>query len=82
MRTATLYRLSKRVASAVSVPLTLHWSLAPALEEGKTGDARRHVYDNAAPEVALVGCVMIVLKMVYGLDGKERWTRHIDMNDY
>jgi RNA polymerase I-specific transcription initiation factor RRN7 len=71
-KTATMYRLAKRVASKLSVPLTIHWSLGPELERRKMGDARRHLYDKAPPEVGLVGCVMIVLKMVYGLDGEER----------
>ncbi|KIM46103.1 hypothetical protein M413DRAFT_16851 [Hebeloma cylindrosporum] len=69
--TPTLYRLAKRVASTLSVPLTIHWSLGPEVERRKAGDARRHLYDKAPPEVGLVGCVMIVLKMIGPKDEEE-----------
>ncbi|KAF8974480.1 hypothetical protein BDZ97DRAFT_1935346 [Flammula alnicola] len=76
--TPMLYRLAKRVASVVSVPLTLHSSLAPELARLKAHDPARHQYDNAPPEVALLACVIIVLKMVYGLDGQERAPKDAD----
>jgi RNA polymerase I-specific transcription initiation factor RRN7 len=70
---ATLYRLTKRLASLLSLPLTLHSSLAPRLQRVKSWDPERHKYDNIAPELAFLATGMIVLKMVYGLDGKSRF---------
>ncbi|KDR83659.1 hypothetical protein GALMADRAFT_56567 [Galerina marginata CBS 339.88] len=67
--TPVLYGLTKRVASVLSVPLTLDASLAPSLEQVKAKDALRHGYDNAPTEVGLVASLIIVVKMVYGLDG-------------
>lgn len=67
-----LYMLSKRLAKVLSIPLTLHPSLAPGLSKRRRGDPDRHQSDSAPAEVGLLAAVMIVLKMVYGLDGNER----------
>ncbi|KAG6857092.1 hypothetical protein H0H87_009653 [Tephrocybe sp. NHM501043] len=67
-----LYRLTKRLGQILSLPLTLHHTLAPGLEKRRTYDPERHVYDNVAPEVSLMAAGMIVLKLVYGLDGRPR----------
>lgn len=40
----------------------------------KSHDPERHKYDNVPPEVAMMATCIIVLKMVYGFDGK---TRHV-----
>ena len=69
---AMLYMLSKRLAKALSIPLVLHPSLAPGLSKRRRGDPDRHKSDSAPAEVGLLAAVMIVLKMVYGLDGNER----------
>lgn len=39
----------------------------------KIRDPEHHKYDNAPPEVALIATVIVVLKLVYGLDGKKRY---------
>jgi hypothetical protein len=65
--------MSKKLAAALSLPLTLHYSLAPQLKVVKSKDPERHKYDNLPPEVALVATVVVVLRLVYGLDGKERY---------
>lgn len=65
---AMVYRLAKRTANVLSIRLTLHSSLSPEGDE----DTARQQYDNGPPEVALVACIIIVLKLVYGLDGQER----------
>ncbi|KAG6873762.1 hypothetical protein C0995_011581 [Termitomyces sp. Mi166 len=70
-----LYRLTKRLGQILSLPLTLHHTLAPGLEKRRTHDPERHVYDNVAPEVSLMGVAIIVLKMVYGFDGRTRTPR-------
>jgi RNA polymerase I-specific transcription initiation factor RRN7 len=70
--TAVTYMLTKRVANLLELPLTLHHSLAPKLAKLKAQDPESHVYDNAPPEVSLMCAVVIVLKMVYGLDGQAR----------
>lgn len=65
---AVLYNLGKTVAHVLSLPLTLHHTLAP-----KDDDPESHKYDNVSPELALLVAVVIVLKMVYGLDGQRRY---------
>jgi hypothetical protein len=60
------------VAKVLELPLTLHYALAPGLERAKKRDPGWHKSDNAPPEVTMVAVVVIVLKMVYGLDGRRR----------
>ncbi|OJT03792.1 RNA polymerase I-specific transcription initiation factor rrn7 [Trametes pubescens] len=67
-----IYVLTKRLARLVSIPLTLHRSLAPALVRTKKRDPTFHKQDSAVPEVALVSAVIVVMKMAYGLDGSPR----------
>lgn len=69
---AVLYRLSKTLAHVLSLPLVLHHTLAPRLAQSKDEDGDSHKYDDIPPELALVVVVVIVLKMVYGLDGSPR----------
>ena len=69
---ATLYVLTKALARAVSIPLTLDRTLAPALRRAKKKDPSFHKSDNAVPEVSLIATVIVALKMVYGLDDKLR----------
>ncbi|KAI0719577.1 hypothetical protein C8T65DRAFT_706255 [Cerioporus squamosus] len=71
----TLYVMTKKLARVVSIPLTLHRSLAPELVRKKKKDPAYHKHDSAVPEVALVAAVIVVMKMVYGLDGKPRRPR-------
>lgn len=78
---ATLYKLTKRLAHILSLPLTLHHTLAPALKSNSKGDPDGHKYDNIPPEVGFVATCIVVLKMVYGLDGKTRYTRSTVSND-
>lgn len=70
---ATLYAMTKKLARVLSVPLTLHRSLAPELVRINKKDPTFHKLDSAIPEVALVAVVIVVIKMVYGLDGKPRY---------
>ncbi|KAG6869271.1 hypothetical protein C0993_000024 [Termitomyces sp. T159_Od127] len=65
------HALSKRLGQILSLPLTLHHTLAPGLEKRPSG----HAYDTVAPEVSLMGVAIIVLKMVYGFDGRTRTPR-------
>lgn len=67
-----LYGLTKRLGKILSLPLTAHRSLAPGLKKLKNYDPGQHIYDNVAPEVALISAGIVVLKMVYGLDGRTR----------
>lgn len=69
---ATLYILSKKLARVLSLTLTLHHSLSPTLRRVKKRDPEHHKYDNAPVEVSLGAVVIVVLKLVYGLDGKKR----------
>lgn len=70
--TPTLYGLTKHIASILSLPLTMHSSLAPGLRKKRKGDPGFHQMDNVPIEVSLMASCIIVLKMVYGLDGVER----------
>lgn len=70
---ATLYILTKKVARVISIPLMLHNSVASPLPRAKQRDPVGHKYDNAVPEVSLLATVIVVLKMVYGLDGRARY---------
>lgn len=69
---ATLYILAKKLARVLSLPLSLNKALASKLQQTKRQDPEWHKHDSAIPEVALIASVMVVLKMVYGLDGRLR----------
>ena len=69
---ATLYCLAKVVGHTCSLPLTLHPKITPLLPQLKQTDPKSHKGDNVAPELALIASAIVVLKMVYGLDGLER----------
>ena len=69
---ATFYILAKKVARVLSVPLMLHRTLASPLQQVKKKDPVWHKFDNAVPEVCLAATVIVVLKLVYGLDEKHR----------
>ncbi|EKM59233.1 uncharacterized protein PHACADRAFT_87096 [Phanerochaete carnosa HHB-10118-sp] len=73
--TPTLYLLAKKLGKVVSLTLTLHYSLSPALRRVKMRDPEHHKYDNAPPEVALIAILIVALKLVYGFDGKKRVPR-------
>lgn len=70
---AVLYSLGKTVAHVLSLPLALHNTLAPRLALKGDDDLDSHKYDNIPPELALLVAVIVVLKMVYGLDGQPRY---------
>ncbi|CDO75565.1 hypothetical protein BN946_scf184858.g5 [Trametes cinnabarina] len=76
--TPTLYILTKRIARVISIPLTLHRSLAPALAREKKRDPAFHKQDSVVPEVALIAVVIVIMKLVYGLDGLPRHPREKD----
>jgi len=70
---AVLYNLGKTVAHVLSLPLALHHTLAPRLGHLKDDELDSHKYDNVPPELGLLVAVVVVLKMVYGLDGQPRY---------
>jgi RNA polymerase I-specific transcription initiation factor RRN7 len=74
--TATLYKYTKRLAHILSLPLTLHHSLAPDLKQSNKRDPDSHKFDNVPPELAFLATSIVILKMAYGLDGKTRY--HLD----
>lgn len=74
MATAVVYQHAKRLARVLGLPLVLHRALAPTLGPAPA-QAMTHKLDDVAPEVALVACVIVVLKLVYGLDGQPRFVR-------
>lgn len=65
--------MTKALGRVLSLPLTLHHSLAPTLKRVKQRDPDSHKYDSVPPEVAFVATSVIILKMVYGLDGSARY---------
>ncbi|KAF8621574.1 hypothetical protein AX15_007600 [Amanita polypyramis BW_CC] len=68
--TPTVYGMAKRLLQVLSVPLVLHPSIAPSPPDTKL---EKHRYENAPMEVTFVAVIIMVLKLVYGLDGKGRW---------
>ncbi|KAI6034341.1 hypothetical protein BKA83DRAFT_4188557 [Pisolithus microcarpus] len=68
--TPMLYTLSKRLGNVLSLSLSVHHSLVPL-----PSDIESHKRYNAPPEVALASTVVVVLKLIYGLDGKRRLPR-------
>ncbi|KAI0032047.1 hypothetical protein K488DRAFT_50812 [Vararia minispora EC-137] len=73
--TPVLYDLARRTARALDLPLTLDASLAPTLARSRARDPARRAADGVAPEVALGAAAAAVLKLVYGLDGRDRVPR-------
>jgi RNA polymerase I-specific transcription initiation factor RRN7 len=70
---AVLYNLAKTVAHVLSLPLALHHTLAARAGHLEDAELDSHKYDNVPPELALLAAVIVVLKMVYGLDGQPRY---------
>ena len=64
--------MTKLLARQLSLPLTLHRTLAPGLAKIRAADPDAHKYDDVPPEAAFAAAAVVVLKMVYGLDGLER----------
>lgn len=71
---AMIYRMAKRVGSVVSVPLNLYTATG-FVPPGERRSAR--AYDSYPPEVGLTACIVIVLKLVYGLDGQDRCAKSL-----
>lgn len=67
---AQLYLLTKQLGRVLSLPTSLHSAVPTSDIEGDSSE--RHCHDDVSPEVALVSTAIIVLKLVYGLDGKMR----------
>lgn len=68
--TPPLYLLTKQLGRVLSLSTSLHH--APSLSDIEGDNIEGHRHDNVPPEVALVGTAIIVLKLVYGLDGNMR----------
>jgi RNA polymerase I-specific transcription initiation factor RRN7 len=64
--------MAKRLARVLSLPLTLHHSFSPGLKQIRKRDPEKHKFDHVPPELALISTAIVVLKMVYGLDGRPR----------
>ncbi|KAF4574995.1 hypothetical protein EYR36_006349 [Pleurotus pulmonarius] len=76
--TPMLYSLTKRLGDVLSLPLTLHYSLSPDLVRLAKSHPGSHKYDNVPPELALAITTVIVLKLVYGLDGTRRVPQDVE----
>ncbi|GAW07161.1 rexo1 protein [Lentinula edodes] len=77
--TPTLYAMTKSLSHRLSLPMVLHQSLAPRMQNLQARDPQTHNLDNAPVEASLLATVIVVLKMVYGLDGERRSPK--DSND-
>ncbi|KAG8948116.1 hypothetical protein FRC04_010028 [Tulasnella sp. 424] len=71
---ATLYALSRVLCAALEIPFTLSRALAPKITRVRRKDGLVLKGDNAPPELSVVCAIIVVLKMVYGLD--NRGPRH------
>lgn len=69
---AVMYMMAKRLALDQCLPLALHSSLAPGVRRVKGNEPRGHVSDSVPVEVKFMSGLIIVMKMVYGLDGQPR----------
>ena len=79
---AMLYVLTKAMSDTLSLPLTLHPSLAAPLSRAGKRDPIRYQYDNVPAEVAYACAAVVVLKMVYGLDGQARCVGELRLYGY
>ena len=70
---AVLYNMSKKLAQILTLPLVLHNISAPRLRYLKQNDPKVHKSDNVPPEVALISTAIVVLRLVYGFDGRTRY---------
>ncbi|KAL0070682.1 hypothetical protein AAF712_001903 [Marasmius tenuissimus] len=70
--TPPLYCLTKTLSRVLSLPLALHHSLVPELKRVKTSDPESHKFDDVPVELSFVAATIVVLKLVYGLDGSHR----------
>ena len=69
---AGFYSMIKALANKLAVPLTLHPSLS-AVATNEHGKALAYqVGDNIPPEMALTCVTVLLLKLLYGLDGRTR----------
>ncbi len=64
--------MSKSLALALEVPLTLNGALASSIIRIRARDGLSYRGDDAAPELSLIAVVVLVIKMVYGLDQVHR----------
>lgn len=67
--------VAKTLARHLELPLMLDPLIGPSVLEASVGDMKSHRSDNVPPEVAFVATLVISLKLIYGLDGKEVYAR-------
>ncbi|KZO94788.1 hypothetical protein CALVIDRAFT_565201 [Calocera viscosa TUFC12733] len=70
-----LYVLSKKLLASLSVPLTLHPSLATLHAHLNPSLQSKKKHENIPAELALAAGVVLCLKLMYGLDGTGRAPR-------
>lgn len=72
-KTAVLYTMVKALGKLLELPLTLNPVMGAGLRKADGGrEGGMYKGDNVPVEVSLVGTVVMTLKLVYGLDGRER----------
>ncbi|KAG8218582.1 hypothetical protein J3R82DRAFT_4223 [Butyriboletus roseoflavus] len=76
--TPMLYVLTKSVGNVLSLGLSLQGSSVLSLSSTRRRDTDSQKHDNPPPEISLVATAIVVLKLVYGLDGKQRLPRSSD----
>jgi RNA polymerase I-specific transcription initiation factor RRN7 len=76
-----LYAAAKRVGRALNLPLTLHGDLVQIdpLEKNQSPERRKAYLMDGMPEMAFAVTIIIVLKLVYGLDDQPRYVRSRDL---
>ena len=79
---AVLYTMSKKLAEILSLPLVMHNISAPRLRFLKQNDPKVHKSDNVPPEVVFISTAIVVIKLVYGLDGRTRYAPCAKNSDY
>lgn len=69
---AGFYSMAKVLANRLAVPLTLHPSLSAVVTNERGKALAYQVGDNIPPEMALTCVIVLLLKLLYGLDGRTR----------
>jgi RNA polymerase I-specific transcription initiation factor RRN7 len=64
--------MTKILADMLRIPLTLHPSLSPLAVNTSGKSLNVQVGDNIPVEIALICAVILLLKLLYGLDGRPR----------
>lgn len=76
VQTAVFYHMAKVFADMLRVPLTLHPSLSRRAINSSGKSLIVQIGDNIPVEMSLISTVVLLLKLLYGLDGRSRYVSY------